>query len=223
MIKNLSIRALALMSLCIGFLAEIHAADTKTSGKTSQATKTLSLSGGYSRHLANGGGDFFGAQLSLDLTGRWRIFAALQQSLSGNETARVLEPHETFVQRAERFLRIESGVISPLLSKQKVNLLARGGVAWWHTQLHTTIEDTPMGNFYNFAPMNLNAFAGHAGLEMRAALTPQLGLQATAVYHLVPSQKYSATYDMMGMIATENFVLRLSGLSFGIGLQVELR
>jgi len=221
MIKNVSLRLLGAITLCFVVFGNGTAADTKNSRPQTTA-KALSLSGGYSRHLANGGGDFFGAQFNLDLTRRWRIFAALQQSLSDNETARVLEPHETFVQRAERILRIESGLISPLLSKQKVNLLARGGVAWWHTQLHTTIEDTPMGNFYNFAPMNLNAFGGHAGLEMRAALTPHLGLQATAIYHLVPNQKYSASYDMMGMIATENFALRLSGLSFGISLQVGL-
>ncbi len=221
MMKSLFFR-LAAITLCFVVFGNSKAADTK-SPRPQKTGKGLSLSGGYSRHLANGGGDFFGAQLNLDLTPRWRIFAALQQSLSGNETARVLELHETFVQRAERILRIESGAISPLVSKQKINLLARGGVAWWHAQLHTTIEDTPMGNFYNFAPMNLNAFAGHAGLEMRAALTSHLGLQATAIYHLVPNKKYSATYDMMGMIATENFVLRLSGLSFGIGLQIGLR
>jgi len=222
MTKNLFSKAMVVIALCLVLFRNIEAADTKTS-RPRTTTRVLSLSGGYSRHLANGGGDFFGAQFNLDLTRRWRIFAALQQSLSGNETARVLEPHETFVQRAERMLRVESGVISPLLSKQKVNLLARGGVTWWHTELHTTIEDTPMGNFYNFAPMNLNVFGGHAGLEMQATLTPHLGLQATAIYHLVPNQKYSASYDMMGMIATENFALRLSGLSFGISLQVGLR
>lgn len=222
MIKNLAKHLLVSFALFVVFFTNGNAADTKTS-QSQKTSKAFFLSGGYSRHLANSGADFFGAQLNFDLTRRWRFFAGLQQSLSGNETARVLEPHETFVQRAERILRLESGVISPLLSRARFRLEARGGVALWRTELHSTVEDTPMGNFYNFAPMNLNRLGAHAGLEMRAAVTPHLGLNATALYHFVPDQKYSATYDMMGMIATENFVLRLRGLSFGISLQVGLQ
>jgi len=218
-----SIRSLA--ALAIGFACCVDglAKDTKSSRETKQTTSAFSLRGGYSRHLANGGGDFFGVQLKFDLAPGLHLFSSLQQSLSSNETARVKEPHETFVQRAERILRLESGVISPLWSQRRFNLQARGGVTLWHTELHTTIEDTPMGNFYNFAPMNLNTIGGHAGLEMQAALTSHLGLNLAAVYHWVPDQKYSATYDMMGMIATEHFVLQLRGLSFGVGLQVGLK
>ena len=220
--KNLVAKSLVIISLCLVLFTNGNAADTKTS-RLRTTTRALSLSGGYSRHLANGGGDFFGVQFNFDLTPRLRLFSSLQQSITGNETAREKEPHETFVQRAERILRVESGIVSPLLSHRRFNLHARGGVTLWHTELHTTIEDTPMGNFYNFAPMNLNAFGGHAGLEMQAVLTSHLGLNVAAIYHLAPNQKYSATYDMMGMIATEHFVLRLRGLSFGIGLQVGLR
>jgi len=222
MTKNLFSKAMVVIALGLVLFTNIEAADTKTS-RPRTTTKTLSLSGGYSRHLANGGGDFFGVQLNLDLAPRLRFFSSLQQSITGNETAREKEPHETFVQRAERILRVESGIVSPLLAHRRFNLHARGGVTLWHTELHTTIEDTPMGNFYNFAPMNLNAFGGHAGLEVQAALTAHLDLNVAAIYHLVPNQKYSATYDMMGMTATEHFVLRLRGLSFGVGLQVGLR
>ncbi|MCI0697254.1 hypothetical protein L0337_35280 [candidate division KSB1 bacterium] len=222
MINKLFTRSLVVVVLCLGSMAQANAADPKPVDNPKQTAKALSLSGGYSRHLANGNNHFFGAQLNFDLSARLRLFSALQQSLSGSETARMRHPHETFVQHAERILRIETGVISPLLSSRGVRLNARGGVALWHTEMHTTIEDTPMGNFYNFSPMTLNRFAGHAGLELQANVMRHLGLGITAIYHLVPDQKYTGDYNMMGMNMRQDYVLRLRGLSVGVGLQLVL-
>jgi hypothetical protein len=223
MIKRLPIRPLVIIALSIAHVADGHAADVKPSRQQAQGFGAFSLNGGYSHHFANGGSNFFGAGLNLYFTPHFQIFVALNQSLSAGETARTREHEETFVQRAERILRIESGLVSPLWSTSRLRLQARGGISLWRSELHTTIEDTPMGNFYNFAPMNLTSLAGQAGLELQTAVVRHLELNLTAAYHFVPNRTYTASYAMMGMFAEQNFVLRLSGLSFGLGVQFGLQ
>lgn len=173
----------------------------------------------YSRLLANDGSDFFGLQAGYFVTPNLIIRGTLLQSLSSTETARFHAHHETFVQRLGRAIRLEFEGAYRLHTSRRAAIEALGGVGWWNTQLNSTIEDTPMGDFYNFEPITATSPGAHAGAAAVFNFSRHFALTGGARYVWVPTHEYRIHYDVMGMQFDQVFNLDWTGWSLDAAIR----
>jgi hypothetical protein len=192
--------------------------------ENSQEKKTknhIHIATSFSQLQANGGADFFGITAGKWLRPKIGIQLGLYQSLSGSETARQIDHVETFVQRASRTLRFGINGIYKALSSHSFQLNATTGAALWHNQISSTVEDTPMGDFYNFDPMKLTSFGLQAGFQGLVDMAKIASFSFAVNYIYFPESRYSVDYDMMGMKSTQNYVLDWSGMNYELGFLIK--
>lgn len=188
-----------------------------------QMDNKFAISTAYSRTAANGGTEFFGLAGQYHMVPRLRVQAALHQSLSGNQTDLYIENDERFTQRADQVFRLEFSGLYKFMSaaRGRLHMSSLFGLEIWRTQITSTIEDTPMGSFFNFAPIHKTTFGVHTGGMAELYLSANIALAFTARYHLTPRQSYSVTYAAMGMVSVMQHRLGWQGfdisLSFAVG------
>lgn len=199
----------------------MFAAETPHPRKNSHALHQTTVSTLYTYLSAYDGSGFAGLQFSKPILARMHFALSLTQSVAATETARHIEAHETFVQRATRTLRLQLGGGYCLVDYGAWHFGAVAAANLWRTELSSTVEDTPMGDFYNFPPETVTQIGMQAGLEAALRFTSFLSAQARLAYQYMPAKNYAITYDMMGMVSTQHYRLQWSGLDmeFGIGLR----
>ena len=201
-------------AVVLGSLASFAiAADNSTVAPGVQSVQPFHVVTTYSRLLANDGSDFFGLQAGYVVAPSFLIRGTLLQSLSSSETARFSAHHETFVQRVGRAIRLEFEGAYRWQASRHAAIEALGGAGWWNTQLNSTIEDTPMGDFYNFEPITATSLGAHAGAAAVFNISRHFAVTGGARYVWVPTHEYRIHYDVMGMQFDQVFNLDWSGWS----------
>lgn len=196
-------------------------AQTSDSNQSKAApTSRLELASVYARQTSNDGSDFYGLRATVRPMPRIGIQLGILQSLSSRIADRRVVHHEAFVQTVTQAFRFEGGAVLHFISTKRVTLNSIAGLTLWHSELSPSIEDTPMGDFYNLTPRLVTRLGYQAGLTAAANIRESFSLTLGSRYLYVPTYTFNEVYNAMGMIATQQHSLKWSGLSFEVGLQL---